>query len=189
MRGQHGDRSMTKPMHVDEGGAKHDGRDQSDSQRQRRATEGRDRETNRQASRGCCNASRDLGGSEPGRPPGGSCQWHHPHICRASRCRLCRRSVHRSACGLARRLPGRSFAKPPAAPEKPLESGARDQHEPAYPRDHTRTCGAICAYVLGPMPSTSCNSSIRLNWPCCCRQVRIACAVTGPTLGSSSSCD
>jgi hypothetical protein len=27
MRGQHGDRSMTKPMHVDVGGAKHDGRD------------------------------------------------------------------------------------------------------------------------------------------------------------------
>ena len=69
MRGQQCDRSMTKPVHVDDGRAKHDCRDQSDSQCQRRATEGRDRQTNRQTSRGCCNASRDLGGSEPGRTP------------------------------------------------------------------------------------------------------------------------
>ena len=46
---------------------------------------------------------------------------------------------------VARRLLGRILTKPPAARDKSLESGARDQHEPACPRDHTRTCGAICA--------------------------------------------
>ena len=52
---------------------------------------------------------------------------------------------------------------------------------------HTRTCGAIWAYVFGPIPSTSCNSSTRLNRRCSVRQAMIRSAVTGPTPGSVSS--
>ncbi len=69
-----------------------------------------------------------------------------------------------------------------------MDSAPRGCHKLPYPGAHTRTCGAIWAYVLGPMPSTSCSSSIRLNRPCCCRHARMAPAVTGPIPGSCSSC-
>ena len=89
--------------------------------------------------------------------------------------RAARKSARRARMTCIGKLP-----IPPALKEEPVNSAPRGCHKLPCPGAHTRTCGAIWAYVLGPIPSTSCSSSIRLNRPCCCRHVRMAPAVTGP---------
>ena len=101
----------------------------------------------------------DSPGSDPCGSPRRRRERNHAQIGRASPCD-----------GRIGNLP-----LPPGPKDEPVESGARRSRQPPCPDAHTtRTCGAICAYVLGPMPSTSCSSSIRLNLPCCCRQARMA---------------
>ena len=150
VRRQQRDGSMPEPVHIDDASAQQHGDDQGDCSAAALSVAEQRRQSNGHSRRGRGNAGRGSPGSQPCGSPGRGRQRYHPQIGRAETA--------------VRRRSGRLPISPGRRTES-LDAAAPGRHKPPYPGVHTRTCGAIWAYVLGPMPSTSCSSSIRLNRP------------------------